>query len=267
LRQKELPKVPLEAENITPAVLRGKSVKEIQGVPLLYGNERVRVEDFFKVRVTGFGSDIHIHIEGDLSKVKYLGDNMDSGLLTLSGPVGWHLGRGMTGGEIRVDGDVGGFLGAGMRGGLIRVQGQVGHMAGAAYIGDKHGMSGGCIIISGSCGNEAGARMNGGLLLVLGDSGAFTGVEMQSGTIVVTGNAGKHTGAFMTGGTIMLFRSQKLLPTFVYDSTCTLEIPSVLQSVLSAVGIKIPDVLQEKQCRRFTGDSNEQGKGEILVCE
>ncbi len=34
---------------------------------------------------------------------------MDSGLLTISGPVGMHLGRGMTGGEIRVDGMWEGF--------------------------------------------------------------------------------------------------------------------------------------------------------------
>lgn len=267
LEQKELPEVPLEAERITPAVLRGKSREEIRGLPLLYGNEKAQIGDFFDARVSGFGSDIHIHIEGDLSKVKYLGDNMDSGLLSVSGPVGMHLGRGMTGGEIRVDGDVGGFLGAGMQGGLIQVRGQVGHMAGAAYIGDKQGMSGGCIIIHGSCGNEAGARMNGGLLLISGDLGDFAGVEMKSGTIVVTGNAGKHTGAFMTGGTIVLCKSQKLLPTFIYDSACPLAITTVFRDVVKAFGVKIPDDLEEKQFRRFIGDSNEQGKGEVFVCE
>ncbi len=267
LEQKKLPEVPLEAESITPGVLSGKSKKEIRALPLLYGNAKAKIGDFFDVRLSDFGADTHIHIEGDLSKVKYLGDNMDSGLLTISGPVGMHLGRGMTGGEIRVDGEVGGFLGAGMQGGLIQVRGQVGHMAGAAYIGDKQGMSGGCIIIHGSCGNEAGTRMNGGLLIIADGSGDFAGVEMKSGTIVVMGDAGKCAGACMTGGTIVLLRGQELLPTFIYDSAGPLAIPTMFRDVVKALGVKIPDDLEEKQFRRFIGDSNEQGKGEILVCE
>jgi len=262
-----LPEVPLEAERITPAVLRGKSRKEIPALPLLYGNEKAQVGDFFRVRASDQGADIHIHVEGDLSKVKYLGDNMNSGLLTISGPAGMHLGRGMTGGEIRADGDVGGFLGAGMQGGLIQVRGQAGHMAGAAYIGDKQGMSGGCIIIHGLCGNEAGTRMNGGLLLICGNAGDFAGVEMKSGIIVAMGDAGKHTGAFMTGGTIVLCKSQELLSTFIQDSARPLQIPTAFGDVVKALGVKLPDDLGERQFARFIGDTNEQGKGEIFVCE
>jgi len=267
LEQKELPEVPLEAETITPVAILGKSEKEVSSLSLFYGNEKARVGDFFRVRISSQGAHIHIHVEGDLSKVKYLGDNMNSGLLTISGPAGMHLGRGMTGGEIRVDGDVGGFLGAGMRGGVIQVRGQAGHMVGAAYIGDKQGMSGGCIIIHGSCGNETGARMNGGLLLISGDAGDFTGVEMKSGTIVAIGDAGKHTGAFMTGGTIVLCKSQELLPTFIQDSVRPLPIPTAFSDVVKALGVNLPDVLGERQFAQFIGDSNEQGKGKILVCE
>ncbi len=264
---KELPQVPLEAESISPSVLLGKSEKEIRELTLFYGNETVQIDDFFDVKVSDSGAELHIHVEGNLAKVKYLGHNMASGLLTVAGPAGMHLGAGMTGGEIRVDGDVGGFPGAGMSGGLIRVRGQAGHMVGAAYIGEKQGMTGGCIIIHGSCGNEAGARMNGGLLVICGDSGDFAGVEMKSGTIVVLGDAGKHVGALMTGGTIVLGKSSELLPTFSCSSTEHSVFPTCFRVCAEALDISLPDESEEKEYKRYIGDSNQQGKGEILVCE
>ena len=263
---RELPQVPLEAESISPSVLLGKSEKEIRELPLFYGNETVRIDDFFDVKVSDSGAELHIHVEGNLAKVKYLGHNMASGLLTVAGPAGMHLGAGMTGGEIRVDGDIGGFPGAGMSGGLIRVRGQAGHMVGAGYTGEKHGMTGGCIVIHGSCGNEAGARMNGGLLVICGDSGDFAGVEMKSGTMIVLGNTGKHVGALMTGGTIVPGKSSELSDVLMQLHS-TFGVSNPLRVCAEALGISLPDESEEREYKRYIGDSNQQGKGEVLVCE
>jgi len=47
LQLKGQPEVPLEADCLSPSALAGKTLKEMAALPLLYGNTRVQVGDFF----------------------------------------------------------------------------------------------------------------------------------------------------------------------------------------------------------------------------
>jgi formylmethanofuran dehydrogenase subunit C len=263
LTLKNVPAIPLEAEQISPGLLRGKSALEVAKTPLLYGNAEVPLGDFFDIR--GQHCKDHLHLEGNLSRVKHLARGMNQGLLTIDGPVGMHLGAGMSGGEIRVQGDVGDWLGAQMKGGLISIQGRAGHLVGAAYWGEKRGMTGGTIIIHGQAGNEIGNRMARGLLVVTGDCGDFAGVQMRAGTIIVLGKAGLRPGANMRRGTIILAHSQILLPTFNFCCAYNPPFLPLLARVLEKEGVALSPV-QGQLCARYLGDTNELGKGEILLC-
>jgi formylmethanofuran dehydrogenase subunit C len=265
LKLKTKLEVPLEAESISPAHLLGKPVREVAALPLQYGNEQVPLGEFFSI--DGTECTGQLRVEGDLGRVKYLGRGMDRGLLTIDGPVGMHLGSGMLGGEIRVRGEVADWLGAEMRGGLIRVEGSAAHLVGAGYRGERTGMTGGTVIIKGNVGNEVGARMRRGLIAVSGASGDFLGVGMRAGTLVVFGQSGAHPGANMNRGTIVLTEATHLLPTFVY---CCIYRPSflpILWRTLENQGVSVPQAAREGSCARYLGDTNELGKGEILICQ
>ena len=76
LTLREQPDVPLEADVLTPDRLAGAD--DIAALPLWHGKERTRVGEFFAV--SGAGDDIRL--EGDLSRVKYVGAGMTAGRLT-----------------------------------------------------------------------------------------------------------------------------------------------------------------------------------------
>src|SRR5215216_7882261 len=119
LTLREEPAVPLDADVLCPDRLAGASREEIEALPLRHGNERTRLGEFFAV--SGAGDDVRL--EGDLSRVKFVGAGMTAGRLTVAGDVGMHAGAGMRGGELYVEGDAGDWAGAGMRGGRLMVRG------------------------------------------------------------------------------------------------------------------------------------------------
>jgi formylmethanofuran dehydrogenase subunit C len=63
LTLREQPVVPLEADVLRPDRLGGASRKEIEALPVLHGNERTRLGEFFAV--SGAGDDVRV--EGDLA--------------------------------------------------------------------------------------------------------------------------------------------------------------------------------------------------------
>ena len=89
LTLREQPVVPLEADVLCPDRLAGASREEIAALPVWHGNERTRVGEFFAV--SGAGDDVRL--EGDLSRVKFVGAGMTAGRLTVAGDVGMHAGR------------------------------------------------------------------------------------------------------------------------------------------------------------------------------
>ena len=128
-------------------------------------------------------------------------------------------------------------------------------------------MNRGLIIVEGNAGNEVGATMRRGLIVVLGDVGDFCGAFTIAGSIIVFGRLGARPGAGIKRGTIVTLQSDppELLPTFRYD--CVYQ-PGFLRLVfqnLRAHGVTVKDEHLAGYYRRYSGDLNALGKGEILV--
>ncbi len=255
--------VPVEAECITPDQLAGKLPAEIANLSVQHGNVQVPLGEFFTV--TGDAADGEVLIEGDCSRVKWIGAGMSRGRITIHGNAGMHLGAEMRGGELHVHGNAGDWVGAEMRGGRIQVHGDAGHLAGAAYRGSRHGMRGGVLLIDGRAGNEVGSTMRRGLIAVGGDTGDFPGVSMIAGTLFLFGQPGIRVGAGMKRGSIVVCGGQPaLLPTFRYDCTYRPPFLMVYLRHLRAWGYKVAEEFLTGTYRRFSGDLVALGKGEVL---
>jgi formylmethanofuran dehydrogenase subunit C len=255
--------IPVEAECVTPDNLAGKSAAEVAVLPVQHGNAQAPLGEFF--RVEGDAGDGEVVIEGDCSRVKWLGAAMAGGRLTVRGNAGMHLGAEMTGGTIEVYGSAGDWVGAEMRGGRIHVHGDAGHLTGAAYRGSRLGMRGGVILVDGRAGNEVGSTMRRGLIAVGGDTGDFPGVSLIAGTICIFGRPGLRPGAGMKRGTIALFGGRpQLLPTFRYDCTYRPVFLGLYLRQLRAWGFAVADGALHGLYQRYSGDLVALGKGEVL---
>jgi formylmethanofuran dehydrogenase subunit C len=262
LTLKKQPLAPMEAGAITPDNLLGKSEVEIATLPVMHGNEPALLGDFFRVAGDGAAETV---LEGDLSRVKNIAAGMTGGKVTINGNAGMHLGAGLRGGEIDVFGNAGDWAGAEMTGGTIHVRGNAGHGLGGAYRGSRRGMNRGLIIVEGSAGNEVGAAMRRGLIVVTGDVGDFAGVFMIAGSIVVFGKLGIRAGAGLLRGTIVTFKPPELLPTYRYDCSYQPDFLKLVFRSLQVRGLSVPDDCASGCYRRYSGDFNRSGKGEILV--
>ena len=257
------PIVPLEAEVLCPDRLAGASRAEIEALPVLHGNERTRVGEFFAV--SGAGDDIRV--EGDLSRVKYVGAGMTAGRLTVAGDVGMHAGAGMRGGELHVEGDAGDWAGAGMRGGTLVVRGSAGRRLGGVYPGERAGMRGGEIIVHGDAGAQAGAGLRRGLIAVAGPAGEAAGLRMLAGTLVALGGLGPRAGAGMRRGSIVTMAPATPLGTFVFSCFYRPSFLRLYLRRLRALGLKVSDEQLDGRYARWCGDGLELRRGEILVLE
>ncbi len=266
LTLKQPPNVPLEVEGITPAALCGKSLAEVEKLPVFQGNRQVPLAEFFVV--TGERADETIHWEGNLAGVHWIGAKMDRGRMTIHGGCGRHLGSEMTGGEIDVLGSASDFVGGQMHGGLIHVRGNAGQLVGSAYRGSPRGMTGGTILIGGNAGHEIGHTMRRGLIAVGGNAGDLAGFNMLAGTIVLGGSVGIRHGAGMKRGTIVLANKEPpppMLPSF--RRACRYQ-PAALQLLyrsLRELDFKIAEELFRSSYDLYNGDLMEGGRGEILV--
>lgn len=256
------PEVPLEADCICPDIIQSLKNDEITTMTVFHGNRQVELGEFFECN----GSfDGEINIDGDLSNIKHVGASMSFGKITVEGNIGLHTGAGMRGGEIIIEGDASDWLAAEMQGGKIVVKGNAGHMTGSGYRGSTIGMHGGEIIVHGNVKNETGHVMRRGLIAVGGDSGDFTGVNMLAGTIIVLGRMGMRTGAGMKRGSIISFNKAELLPTF--SRNCEYQ-PSFIKfyiSYLEKNGFSIDSSYLNNSFERWSGDSVELNRGEILL--
>jgi formylmethanofuran dehydrogenase subunit C len=265
LELKQQPKVLLEAKNISPTYLGQKTALEIAQTELLYGKEKVKAADFFTIK--GTIADGKIVMLGDLSKVHCLGFEMRSGVINIYGNVGRNLGQGMLGGEILVQGNAADYLGAEMQGGIICLNGQAGDFVGSCPAYVEQGMNGGIICVQGKAGNSMGRRMRRGLILALGGCESFVGGEMLAGTIIACGETGSWIGGNMRRGTIVVEKETILLPTFSYSCTYRPTFLNLLSNYLEKFKISLPAFIQKGNFRRFLGDHNVLGKGEILIAE
>jgi formylmethanofuran dehydrogenase subunit C len=263
LTLREPPVVPLEAEALCPDRLAGATREEIEALPVWHGNERTRVGEFFAV--SGAGDDVRV--EGDLSRVKFVGAGMTAGRLTVAGDVGMHVGAGMRGGELHVEGDAGDWAGAEMRGGTLVVHGSAGHQLGAVYPGERAGMRGGEILVHGDAGTQVGAGVRRGLIAVAGRVGDAAGLRMLAGTIVALGGLGARAGAGMRRGSIVTMAPATPLATFVFSCIYRPPFLGLYLRRLRALGLAVSDEQLGGRYARWCGDGLELRRGEILILE
>jgi formylmethanofuran dehydrogenase subunit C len=263
LTLREQPAVALETEGLCPDRLAESSREEIEALPLWHGNERTRLGKFFAV--SGSGDDVRV--EGDLSRVKFVGAGMTAGRLTVAGDVGMHAGAGMSGGELRVEGDAGDWAAAGMRGGRLVVTGSAGRQLGGVYPGERAGMHGGEIVVHGDAGEQAGAGLRRGLIAVAGRAGDAAGLRMLAGTIVALGGLGARAGAGMRRGSIVTMAPAMPLGTFVFSNVYRPPFLRLYLRRLRALGLAVSEEQLDGRYARWCGDGLELRRGEILILE
>ncbi|HWB09520.1 MAG TPA: formylmethanofuran dehydrogenase subunit C [Pirellulales bacterium] len=264
LRYRAETSIPVEVEGLVPEAVRGKSLHQIEELPLFYGNRSLPLGELFSV--SGDPSDLRIDFEGDLAGVHWMGAKMTCGIIRVAGPAGRHTGSEMRGGEIHVEGDAGDWLGAEMHGGLIHVRGRAGDLAGSAYRGSARGMTGGTILIGGDAGGEVGHSMRRGLIAVGGSVGDCPAVNMIAGSLFVTGGCGVRPAAGMRRGSLVLLGDKPtLLPTFRPAGYGRPVFSRVYLLHLRGRGFAVPDELLKADYALYHGDLLAGGRGEVLI--
>lgn len=267
LTLKQTLKVPLEVNSVNHESVSQQPLDEIRALPVLHGNRKLTVADFFEVQQSSTDEDLIVW-SGDCSRVKHIGAGLTAGRIRVEGNAGMHLGAEMSGGEILVQGDVTDWIGTEMKGGTLCIKGNAGDLVGAAYPGSKRGMSGGTILIHGNAGHEAGHRMRRGMIVIGGTSGNAVGFDMIAGSIFSFGKIGKRMGAGMRRGTIGLFgesNEPEFLPTFKYSCVYYPTWLFFFLRQLRSLGFPVPEDCFGTEYRRYCGDFLALGKGEILV--
>jgi formylmethanofuran dehydrogenase subunit C len=248
LRPLKFFEIAVEAEKISPDVLAGLEPGQIRSTEVFEGNRKRRLYDLFEVSVEGDSvpaAEALIKLEGDLSKVKRIGEGMSAGRIEVLGNIGMRAGANMRGGTLAIQGNADDWLGCEMQGGKITVSGNCGNYAGAGYRGEKCGMRGGEIEIAGNAGSYLGEHICGGCIRVLGDGGDFPGAANQGGTIFIGGGA-YLPGAEMTKGSITVRGEARVLPSYK-----------------KAEAVELEGTAYQK----YIGDAVENGKGELFVAQ
>jgi formylmethanofuran dehydrogenase subunit C len=251
---------PVNCAQLTPTLLRSKTLADIGTIKLPYGNGFVQVDELFELS----GSDPQaIHFKGTSPFMEYLGAGMTGGSITIEGNAGHYLGADMQAGIIHCYGNAGDFTARNLAGGFISITGNTGHFLGAAAAGLRKGMRGGTVIIKGNAGDRAGDQMRRGLILVEGNVGDYCASRMIAGTIGISGNAGKHLGYSMQRGTILTLQARPDSPTIQDCGMHTLPFLSLLYQSFKQYDSTFSQ-LTSMRVRRYIGDLGCNGNGEIL---
>jgi formylmethanofuran dehydrogenase subunit C len=246
LSLKKANKIPIEADNVNPDNFAGKTEEEIKMIPVWYGNGQFPLGDFFYLKVEGSDSveNTKIVFEGDVSRVKRIGQNTSAGEIEINGNVDMHCGFGMKGGKITINGDADSWLGCEMIGGEIVLNGNASYYVGAGYRGEACGMKGGKITVNGNARDYLGEHMCGGEILVKGNVGLLPAISNNGGKIVIEGNASMPAIEMKSGTVIIRGEVSDLLPSYKEEGT---------------------EVVDDVTYRKFVGDVNVGGKGVLLI--
>jgi formylmethanofuran dehydrogenase subunit C len=271
LKPKNIPAIKIEAETISPNKFAGRGIRSIEELIAYAGNKAHPLKKFFNIdgEIAEKPSEQTIILEGDASRVKYIGSEMTAGRVLIEGDAGMHVGAKMKGGEILIKGSAADWAGAEMEGGLLQIMGDVGHQLGAAYRGNRIGMAGGCIFVRKNAGFEAGASLRRGMIVIKGDVGPFLGVNMHGGEIFVFGKAGKRIGAMArgNGGFIACFGGvDSILPSYIYEATYRPPFMRLyLKQMEEKLGLNDARIFVDSLFDRYRGDIAVGGDAEILV--
>lgn len=221
------------------------------------------VGDLFDV-LPADGTDALI-LAGTTPACDGIGARLRAGTIIVEGDAGAYAGRHMKGGRLDIKGSAGDYLGAGMTGGLVTVAGSAGDYVGGMLTGSKFGMAGGIIRVAGDIGERAGDRMRRGTIVVKGRTGAAAGSRMAGGTIWAEGGFGVGPGPLMRRGTLIGPKADHMLPTFADCGQHDMVFLRLISRFLAAeLGALAPPALPAK-VRRYAGDLETIGKGELLI--
>jgi len=266
LTLREAPPARVDAASLTPERLTALNAGRVAGLPLRCGRETVAVGDLFEVG--GYVGDGTLALAGDLRLLDGIGAGMTRGRLTVRGDCGDRVGAGMRAGELVVDGSIGAYAGCEMAGGVLRIDGDAGARLGGAHPGARAGMTGGEIVVSGHAGEEAGAGMRRGLVAVGGLSGDGAGLRMLAGTVIALGGFanGTSSGQGNKRGTLVSAAAFEPNP-LRYSFAARYRPPALTLQLrrLRALGLDVADALIAGPWARWSGDTTELGRGEILI--
>lgn len=254
----------MEVEGLTPQAVQGKSLAEIERLPVLLGNRKLPLAELFEC--SGGADDGAIELEGDLSGVHWIGAGMSGGVVRVLGDAGRHLGSGMRAGRIEVHGSVGDWAGAEMRGGLLNIAQNAGRNLGAAYRGSPRGMTGGAIVVGGDAGDETATSMRRGWIAIGGAVGDLAAFNMRAGAVVVAGGCGRRPGAGMRRGSLICLTARPpLLPTFRQACRYRPDVLLLMAGILRREGFRFADALTDRAFDLFHGDFLAGGRGEVFL--
>ena len=250
--------ITVEAEAIRPDLMQGKKREVIEDLKVWQGPVQLPLVEFFDVEIEDVDQpeETKVLIEGDVSRVKRIGQGMKAGMIEITGSAGMHLGEEMAGGSIIVRGDAGAWAGMEMKGGMLQILGDAGDHVGSAYRGSWRGMTGGQILIGGNARSQVGGGLAGGSIVVEGSVQNFCGVRQGAGAILVKGSAWRGAGAEMTGGALAILGTiDQFLPGFLKAGT--------------EENPKLGDIQMEGRFARFTGDYaiSKNPKGSLYLRE
>ncbi len=254
----------IDCSPLTSDLLVDKSDSDIAAIKLVIGNSTERVDSLFDVS----GDDASdISFVNSTDKLDFIGRNMTSGKITVTGNVGGYLGLFLEGGEIEVTGDTSVYTACEMKSGQIKINGNAGDFVGGARPGYKNGMTGGTVIITGNSGDRTGDHMRRGYILIEGNAGDYCAGRMISGTIAVLGNVGAHLGYGMKRGTVLLTKqpSKGIGANFNDCGAHTLAFLPLMLSSFKKLDSKFSKIASFSRVQRYSGDLGGIGMGEVLV--
>ncbi|MFZ0006080.1 MAG: formylmethanofuran dehydrogenase subunit C [Methanoregula sp.] len=207
LTVKKVPELYLECEGLNPDTFAGKSVDQIAKIPMYQGKEISTLGEYFTVAGTtgATAADTKIVVNGDCSKMKYIGSKMTAGEMVVNSDCDMYTGSWMSGGKLLVKGNVHSFCGLALKGGEFTIEGNAGNYLAAAYRGDWRGMSGGVLRVKGNAGSDVASFMTGGTLIIEGSVDIHLGTHMEGGKIILKGNANRRVGGQLVKGEIYVF--------------------------------------------------------------
>ena len=261
--RKDAPRAALDLGALTPAALAALKPAALKRLRVPAGGRELPLVELFDI--DGEAGDT-LRLVGLHGACHRVGTGLRAGSIEVRGNVGDELGREMRGGEVRVSGDAGAGAGMGMRGGYLQVGGSAGDNLGGITPGATRGMNGGLIVIGGDVGARCGERMRRGFIVVLGSAGEYLGDRMLAGSIAVFGEVAKHAGLGMRRGTLFLTRAPEGTAGFADCGEFDFGIVPLIRTYLVDFH---PAVAKRfgvfARARRWCGDLNHGGKGEMLV--
>lgn len=212
--------------------------RDLADATVVFGNRRLPLGEVFAI--DGAPDDTLV-LRGTDARCDGIGEDMDGGSLVVEGNAGFYAGRGMKGGVLHVTGDAGDFFAS-------------------AHPGTRRGMAGGVARVDGSVGDRAGEFIRRGIVVVGRDAGDCCGARATAGTIVVLGRCGALAGWALKRASLVLAHPPRSMPPGFGDAG----LHEILYLRLLARRLGL-DPAPFARVRRFAGDMQAGGKGEILV--